>query len=714
LPRICFKTGPGTRRAGRADGRGRERRTAGGRALQLHGESATSRAPSPHRRACALLLYPRPRRPSGQARGPRRLPAALLEAAAALQEERAGLERAVRGVEVEHAHARRAARRRLGAHHHGAVVLQRAPRAAVGRAHRAPAQRGAGLPAGLGPRRAGLGPGLALGLGLRPLRGLGGGLREGRALGLVLRRALAVQRGQQLALPDGRQAGLRERDQLAEVPLQPAQVGQLGGVQAGAQGPLHLPQLRAVGLQGGLQAVLVHPEGARPWGAARVVAGGARVLVGAVARGLAAGSPGSSGSGPDAGVGPGAGAAGREAGEPAGACAGGRGALRTPSGPPAEPGAARGPAAGSRRQAGSGAQLQAEEPPPAPSGLGVAAGRAPSAPRPRLRAPPGHREPAASPARAAWRPASALTADPRFLPSAAATGSAWRGGRRDGSAPFRTPGPATRRAQRGVSGSARVRGVRLGGPRAQVGGLGLRLPGGPEASARTGGRGSAVAAAGPRAPETGVRAGREAPHTMYTLLSGLYKYMFQKDEYCILILGLDNAGKTTFLEQSKTRFNKNYKGMSLSKITTTVGLNIGTVDVGKSRLLFWDLGGQEELQSLWDKYYAECHGVIYVIDSTDEERLSESKQAFEKMVTSEALDGVPILVLANKQDIETCLSIPDIKTAFSDCTSKIGRRDCLTQACSALTGKGVREGIEWMVKCVVRNVHRPPRQRDIT
>ncbi|XP_038185746.1 ADP-ribosylation factor-related protein 1 isoform X2 [Arvicola amphibius] len=192
---------------------------------------------------------------------------------------------------------------------------------------------------------------------------------------------------------------------------------------------------------------------------------------------------------------------------------------------------------------------------------------------------------------------------------------------------------------------------------------------------------------------------------MYTLLSGLYKYMFQKDEYCILILGLDNAGKTTFLEQSKTRFNKNYKGMSLSKITTTVGLNIGTVDVGKARLMFWDLGGQEELQSLWDKYYAECHGVIYVIDSTDEERLSESKEAFEKVVSSEALDGVPILVLANKQDVET---------AFSDCTCKIGRRDCLTQACSALTGKGVREGIEWMVKCVVRNVHRPPRQRDIT
>ncbi|XP_054836728.1 ADP-ribosylation factor-related protein 1 isoform X1 [Eublepharis macularius] len=139
---------------------------------------------------------------------------------------------------------------------------------------------------------------------------------------------------------------------------------------------------------------------------------------------------------------------------------------------------------------------------------------------------------------------------------------------------------------------------------------------------------------------------------MYTLLSGLYKYMFRRDEYCILILGLDNAGKTTFLEQTKTRFSKNYKGMSLSKITTTVGLNIGTIDVGKARLMFWDLGGQEELQSLWDKYYAESHGVIYVIDSTDEERLSESKRAFEKMITSEVLEGVPLLVLANKQDVE--------------------------------------------------------------
>jgi hypothetical protein len=34
---------------------------------------------------------------------------------------------------------------------------------------------------------------------------------------------------------------------------------------------------------------------------------------------------------------------------------------------------------------------------------------------------------------------------------------------------------------------------------------------------------------------------------MYTLLHGFYKYLTQKDEFCVLILGLDNAGKTVII-----------------------------------------------------------------------------------------------------------------------------------------------------------------------
>lgn len=63
------------------------------------------------------------------------------------------------------------------------------------------------------------------------------------------------------------------------------------------------------------------------------------------------------------------------------------------------------------------------------------------------------------------------------------------------------------------------------------------------------------------------------------------------------------------------------------------------------------MGGQEELQALWDKYYAECHAVIFTVDSHDRERVRESKAAFDAMISNSNIVGVPLLVLANKQDL---------------------------------------------------------------
>lgn len=200
---------------------------------------------------------------------------------------------------------------------------------------------------------------------------------------------------------------------------------------------------------------------------------------------------------------------------------------------------------------------------------------------------------------------------------------------------------------------------------------------------------------------------------MYTLLHGWYKYVTQKDEYCVLIVGLDNAGKTTYLEAAKTRFSKNYERMNLSRVTTTVGLNIGQIDVSGVRINFWDLGGQEELQSLWEKYYAESHAVIYVVDAFDRDRVQESKEAFDALISSENLMGVPLLVLANKQDLPDCMGVREVKPVFNQSAHLIGRRDCMVMPVSALTGDGVDEGIRWMVDCITRNQeNRPPRNKD--
>ncbi|XP_017752922.1 PREDICTED: ADP-ribosylation factor-related protein 1 isoform X1 [Eufriesea mexicana] len=219
---------------------------------------------------------------------------------------------------------------------------------------------------------------------------------------------------------------------------------------------------------------------------------------------------------------------------------------------------------------------------------------------------------------------------------------------------------------------------------------------------------------------------------MYTLLHGLYKYLVQKDEFFILILGLDNAGKTTYLEAAKTKFTKNYKGMNPSKITTTVGLNIGKIDIAGVRFNFWDLGGQEELRSLWDKvsynliyeciivqiilylqYYAESHAVIYIVDSSDREKIPESKETFDRVISSEHLIGVPLLVLANKQDVPDCMGVREVKPIFNQNAHLIGRRDCMVMPVSALNGDGIDEGIHWLVDCVKRNNDvRPPRNQN--
>ncbi|XP_045595987.1 ADP-ribosylation factor-related protein 1 isoform X1 [Procambarus clarkii] len=190
---------------------------------------------------------------------------------------------------------------------------------------------------------------------------------------------------------------------------------------------------------------------------------------------------------------------------------------------------------------------------------------------------------------------------------------------------------------------------------------------------------------------------------MFSLFYGLYKYLFKKDEFFVLILGLDNAGKTTYLEAAKTKFTRGYKGLNPSKITTTVGQNVGGILYAGIKLSFWDLGGQEELQPLWEKYFAECHAIIYMVDSADRERMDESKEAFDRMISSENLTGVPLLVLANKQDIPECMGVREVKPIFNQSADLIGRRDCMVMPVSALTGAGVDEGIDWLVECIKRN-----------
>uniref|UniRef100_A0A0D6QRQ6 Uncharacterized protein n=1 Tax=Araucaria cunninghamii TaxID=56994 RepID=A0A0D6QRQ6_ARACU len=187
---------------------------------------------------------------------------------------------------------------------------------------------------------------------------------------------------------------------------------------------------------------------------------------------------------------------------------------------------------------------------------------------------------------------------------------------------------------------------------------------------------------------------------MFSLLYGLWKYLFSKTEFHVLILGIDKAGKTTLLEKLKTMFSDS-EGLPPDRIVPTVGLNIGRAEAFKSKLVFWDLGGQIGLRTIWEKYYEEAHAVIYVVDAACQSRFEDSKSALEKILRHGDLQGAPILIYANKQDLPGALSAEDLARYLD--LKELDERPYMFQAISAYDGLGIKDGINWLVDAMERS-----------
>lgn len=176
--------------------------------------------------------------------------------------------------------------------------------------------------------------------------------------------------------------------------------------------------------------------------------------------------------------------------------------------------------------------------------------------------------------------------------------------------------------------------------------------------------------------------------------------MFNKTEFHVLILGIDKAGKTTLLEKLKS-LHSNLEGLPPDRIVPTVGLNIGRIEVANTKLVFWDLGGQPGLRSIWEKYYEEAHAVIYVIDAACPSRFEDSKSALEKVLRHEDLKGAPLLILANKQDLTEAASGDELARYLD--LKKLDERVYMFEAVSAHEGMGIKESVEWLVEVMERS-----------
>mmetsp|Transcript_25557 Transcript_25557/g.33424 ORF Transcript_25557/g.33424 Transcript_25557/m.33424 type:complete len:194 (-) Transcript_25557:57-638(-) len=180
---------------------------------------------------------------------------------------------------------------------------------------------------------------------------------------------------------------------------------------------------------------------------------------------------------------------------------------------------------------------------------------------------------------------------------------------------------------------------------------------------------------------------------MFSLIAGFWNYLFSKTEVNILILGLDYAGKTTILEQLKGIFGRK-PGISPEKIPPTIGLNIGRLEINNCKITIWDLGGQVRMRSIWEKYYKDTHGMIFVIDSADVARFEEAKLAFDTLLHHPNLDEIPIMLMANKQDLPNAIHREDISVNFEEASVK--SRSIRVQGASAITAQGLSEGMLWI------------------
>ncbi|KAG4305892.1 hypothetical protein PORY_000802 [Pneumocystis oryctolagi] len=174
---------------------------------------------------------------------------------------------------------------------------------------------------------------------------------------------------------------------------------------------------------------------------------------------------------------------------------------------------------------------------------------------------------------------------------------------------------------------------------------------------------------------------------MGILFSKLWEKLFMSQEKKIVIVGLDNAGKSTILYQLLL-------GQAI-QIQPTIGSNVEEITYKNIKFIMWDLGGQTSLRQSWHTYYKSTFAIILVIDSTDKERLDTSKNELLRIMNDEDLKNSILLVFANKQDVENALTPNEISDALGLINFK--DRAWHIQGCCALTGDGLYKGLDWIV-----------------
>lgn len=165
----------------------------------------------------------------------------------------------------------------------------------------------------------------------------------------------------------------------------------------------------------------------------------------------------------------------------------------------------------------------------------------------------------------------------------------------------------------------------------------------------------------------------------------------------ILCVGLDNSGKSTILSHLSPS--------PYSQILPTSGMKLETFNKFNCEWMIWDCSGTGPNRTLWPLFYQHVSGVVFVVDSSDRERVSCAKDELDSILMSEHFRRrkISLLIIFNKQDLDDeIITVAELETVLqlSQLKSQHRHVDMHIQACSGIKGSGIEEGFRWLATSV--------------
>ena len=156
----------------------------------------------------------------------------------------------------------------------------------------------------------------------------------------------------------------------------------------------------------------------------------------------------------------------------------------------------------------------------------------------------------------------------------------------------------------------------------------------------------------------------------------------------ITIIGLQNAGKTTLARVLAG-------GEFTTDAMPTVGFNLKRIQAGHVTLNAWDIGGQPQYRTMWERYCLNSACIVFVVDAADKEAVPIAREELQALLKNETLNGIPLLVLGNKSDIPGTMDVDDLIDTLG--LREIRTREMSCYGISAKKEVNLDAVVKWLV-----------------